>query len=892
MSDIWIKQTTGTSSTTWKRAVNLFVKTTTGTTAAAWKAATSVYIYFSSGWTRVWPLSGVFNITSPYITTSSGSTTPLYGVDGVRRVGSVVFGKNGTWNANGWIINSYQYRWRAYNSSEISDLNRDSQTSLATYSSAVSLTIPATYDKKYLSFFIQANSSGGSAYNGFAESGVEYGGLQIVRQQPINISASLNNLTPQVGNTINFSSSWNITEAYAPEALRTTIEWYKNLNNSTTGGTFLSSGSYSYIVQSSDLNHYIYAVETTFNSGTDYDLGLNTGVSVSRITTSVVSAGLTAPTSTSIVSVSRLNDTQTRVVVSSSGGSGPNYQLYWISSSTAPTTPNYDAASPTSTVTEDYEFSNGITYYFYIRSSSEYLGPTTENGTGTAGTFSAYGPTTGAASYTFSSPSGGTASINGSTTVGSTLTLSVNNASSNPSPNLTSIIWRVNDGGFGGNSFTGGSVLQNGGTTFVIPQFLYGSVSSVGYQIRAEATWNNGVGSQIANSNAITVTSLEVSQISAPTARATNTFSTSTVKYLDSITWSSGTYTNASSISSVLLYSTNTSNLVAPGGNTSSAFRTANPYTIQTSDPAGTPYVFAVRDTVVGINGTTYYFYSNQIVSALADAVAFSYGSATSSTGGWTASINSGSQAGATYSYISATVGSGSVNSSTGAVTASGLSSNQSSTITVQKAVYGYNTALTTVSGTAATVVTYTLSYSANGGSTTPASQTGAQGTSITLAANAGTRSGFTFGGWNIGGVTYSGSGSYTFGSANATATAIWNAVFVEPTTSAPALQFQRTSTIVRWYCDYPGVSNGVPTGMEYAIRTSPGGGTLLASGTRAYPGDFTYPYFAAGTTWAFRMGTSNGDISYSASARYGRARVVMQGTNGLTYYGAWSAWI
>ena len=390
--------------------------------------------------------------------------------------------------------------------------------------------------------------------------------------------------------------------------------------------------------------------------------------------------------------------------------------------------------------------------------------------------------------------------------------------------------------------------------------------------------------------------STDLTQNTAPTARATNTFSTSTVKYLDSITWSSGTYTNASSISSVLLYSTNTSNLVAPGGNTSSAFRTANPYTLSTVDPSPPAYVFAVRDTVVGINGTTYYFYSNQIVSALADAVAFSYGSATSSTGGWTASINSGSQAGATYSYISATVGSGSVNSSTGAVTASGLSSNQSSTITVQKAVSGYNTALTTVSGTAATVVTYTLSYSANGGSTTPSSQTGTQGTSITLAANAGTRSGFTFGGWNIGGVTYSGSGSYTFGSANATATAIWNSVFVEPTTSAPSLQFARLTgpQYLRWYCDYPAVSNGTIIGMNWQLSTSQGTGGLLNSGTRAYPGFGSYPYNVGGIGWAFKAGVDGqvSDISYSSSARYGRARVVMQGTNGSTYYGAWSSWI
>jgi len=197
-----------------------------------------------------------------------------------------------------------------------------------------------------------------------------------------------------------------------------------------------------------------------------------------------------------------------------------------------------------------------------------------------------------------------------------------------------------------------------------------------------------------------------VSQISAPTARATNTFSTSTVKYLDSITWASGTYSNASSVSSVLLYSTNTSNIQSPGGNTSTSFRTTNPYTLSTIDPSPPAYIFAVRDTVVGTNGITYYFYSNQITSALADGVSFSYGTATSTSGGWTASINSGSQSGASYSYVSATAGSGSVNSSTGAVTASGLGSNQFSTITVQKIVSGYNSITTTASGQSSVAAT------------------------------------------------------------------------------------------------------------------------------------------------------------------------------------------
>jgi hypothetical protein len=411
--------------------------------------------------------------------------------------------------------------------------------------------------------------------------------------------------------------------------------------------------------------------------------------------------------------------------------------------------------------------------------------------------------------------------------------------------------------------------------------------TSVGPSSVASA-WSNGI--------PFNMTSTDVTQNTAPTTRATNTFSTSTVKYLDSITWSSGTYTNAASITSVLLYSTATSNLVSPGGNTLSSFRTANPYAIVPSDPAGAPYVFAVRDTVVGTNGTTYYFYSNQITSAFADAVAFSYGTATSAAGGWTASVNSGTQSGASYSLSS---GTGTVNSSTGQVTVTGLGSNTTTSVIVTKSVSGYNSTNATATGTSATVVIYSLNYSANGGSNTPTTQTGAQGSSITLAANAGTRSGFTFGGWNIGGTTYSGSSSYTFGAADATATAIWNAVFVVPTSPAPSWtsggNFQRIagSSILRWYTDYPSISgSGSITGMDFEIRTTAGGGTLLASGTRAYPGAGSYPYSGGGTIWAFRCGTSDGDISYSASARFARVRVRMLGTNGTTYFSPYTGWI
>jgi len=414
--------------------------------------------------------------------------------------------------------------------------------------------------------------------------------------------------------------------------------------------------------------------------------------------------------------------------------------------------------------------------------------------------------------------------------------------------------------------------------------------TSVGPSSVASA-WSNGI--------AFNMTSTAVSQNSVPTVRATNTFSTSTVKYGDSITWSAGTYTNAASITSVLIYSTNTANLSGTNGNTLSSFRTTNPYIIQTSDPAGTPYAFAVRDTVVGTNGTTYYFFSGHITSANADAVAFSYNAGVGATGGWSATISGTSQAGASYS-IPATTGY-SVNSSTGTVTVTGLGSNVSSSIVVTKSVSGYNDTTATASGTSNTVTTYTLSYSANGGSITPTDQSGAQGASITLASGAGTRSGFTFGGWNIGGVTYSGSGSYTFGSANATATAIWNAVFVTPTAPAPSLFFRRfptnTSSSWEYFCDYPNVSGSVQsiTGMQYEIysaNSTSGAKITGGDGTQAYPGAFTYPYTSSrdGTIWAFRIASGSGGRVATTSPRYGRVRVVMLGTNGTTYYGTWTS--
>jgi len=602
----------------------------------------------------------------------------------------------------------------------------------------------------------------------------------------------------------------------------------------------------------------------------------------------------TAPTS---VTASN-NGSSNTITVSWSGATyAAYYRIYWSSSPTAPTNPGtaFDEEKVVngSTITSssgswawgpgDPDKNNnspslGSSYYFYVSASA--------NGT----TWTPYVRTSGLTNLRLTPPTSVTVTPGPQ---GGSVTATFSGGSG-PSYQMywygsaTAPTGQVTPDQTGSSS----SLTDSTGPSSTATQYMYiRSVTNVGDTSAGESTtasaWSAGV--------SFNMTSTAVSQNSAPTTRATNTFSTSTVKYLDSITWTTGSYTNAASITSVLLYalSTNTANLVSPGGNTNTSTRTSNPYVIQTNDPLGTPYVFAVRDTVVGTNGTTYYFYSNQITSANADAVAFSYGTATSQSGGWTASINSGAQTGATYSITS---GTGQINASTGQVTVTSLGSNVTTSVTVTKSVSGYNSTTAPASGTSNTVPTYSLTYSANGGSSTPSPQNGIQGASITLASSAGTLSGYTFGGWTIGGTTYSAGGSYTFGSANATATAIWNVVFVAPTSPAPSMQFSRKTTAtthLQWYCDYPSISgNGTITGMEFEIRTTAGGGTLLASGTRSYPGAGTYPYSAGGTIWAFRMGTTDGDITYSSSARYGRGRVKMLGSNGTTYYSAYSAWL
>ena len=410
-----------------------------------------------------------------------------------------------------------------------------------------------------------------------------------------NMSVSIG--TPYISTARTINYSWTLL-AGAPTHYVVRLYQYNNgalistktVASSTTSISFTSSDGvqFSTVYYIGVQPQYQYTSSVTYEDGNFLSTNVTTG------------ANLSGASSTSIVSMSRLDNSTVRAYIGSNGASGPYYQLFWTSATNAPIPEDrYDAASSTSTVMEDYSF-GAATYYFYIRSSTENLGNTTTNGTGTAGTYSDYGPSTGAASYTFTVPSGGTASVSGSSSVGSTLTLSLGTPSASPPADGLTIIWRRNDGGPGGNSYTGGSIMQYGGTTYVIdsPVVAY---SSVGYSIRAEVTWNNGVGSQSVNSNGTLVTAAVV----APTNATIPTLTPTSIAVGTVLTFGVGTWNNSPTSYSLRLYRgtagvLTSETLVKDAGNT-----TSSTYTVTQADYDSGQRYFRTYATATNSGGTS-----------------------------------------------------------------------------------------------------------------------------------------------------------------------------------------------------------------------------------------------------------------------------------------------
>lgn len=1015
MSDFFIK-TAASGTTGWRKMSNLFVKTA-ASGSTGWKAAIGIWIRNATQWLKVWPQSGVFATRVAWIGPNSDTAYADRLTSSSRiRIGSNYYGNNAQWDANGWTIASYSYAWKYYLTNDGSSTGvifpGESGTGsgwtsggtgqdvlpLATWDNA---TNNNTYDRKYLRFEVTANATN-STYSGLSTSPY----IQIIRRVPtFTGSAALSTSSPVVGTSISYTSpSWDTSEARKAESERTTIIWYRaSSNTSYSGGVQVGTGS-SYSPTSSDIGGYIWAVETRYNSGTDYDLGASVGVSASAVTSSTVvdvnfqatgqqrrinlpsnfTSGTTIYVSTngyinwggndpggvialpdSGISLSPLNaDLRQGQSIGngtniSTGGlwtysdasnfyvrwEGNQYQdasqnaeyqvkFYWNQSYADVYFINNNLATPPSTTA----VKNGSTIFrTWTQSTSQSstllsIESMTRNSTKdgldddrTAIVASAPTPPTGGSA--FLANSGGTSIT--SITSGGVIYLTKVDATGSPTPTV-SHVWQRNDGGTGGNEFR---TVQTGGSTYTT------SSADNNYSIRAVVTWTNGVSpNQVVTTGSVSVSPAQYTVTwnanggsgggtttqNAGVAHTAPSPGTRT-KYTVSFNSNSATSGSPSSSSVISYYpfsgyydSTNlfssiygpiasggsftppsSITMYAVWGSTTQAVTLATQNTL-----SRTGYTFGGWNTNTSGTGTTYTAGSSYTPSS--DITLYAKWNPITYTISYdknTTDSVSAMPSSQTKTYGVDLTLSGNTPGRTGYTFAGWATSSTGNVVYAAGGTYTANASATLYAKWTAN--SYTISYFGNGntGGTAPSSQTYTYGGSAVTISGQGTltRTGYTFVRWNTqsngNGTNYSPGTSYST-AANLNLYAVWQLAFTAPTCVAPSLQFQRNTNLqyLRWYCDYPTPSGDLSyiDGMQWQLSTTASTTGLLNSGIRAYPGAGSYPYNVGGVGWAFKAGVDGqvSDITYSSSARYGRARVVMVGTDGNTYYGTWSSWI
>jgi hypothetical protein len=209
--------------------------------------------------------------------------------------------------------------------------------------------------------------------------------------------------------------------------------------------------------------------------------------------------------------------------------------------------------------------------------------------------------------------------------------------------------------------------------------------------------------------------------------------------YNSKIYFGSGSYNYGTVTSTALLGST-----TSYFGGVQGAFSTTSPYTISASDVSSPADQFATRDTVLGYNGTTYYFYSGGYSTTGSNTVLISagYGSIQSyELTGTTPTLSSVTTASAGFSfsitnYDSTATYTLSVSSTTSNttpsitrngqnVTIANMSNNSSATISVSAKLPGYTLQSASITGTPY-ITPGAFSYSVSDSTATPSWPSGA----------------------------------------------------------------------------------------------------------------------------------------------------------------------
>jgi hypothetical protein len=776
-----------TSSNSWTSVKRLYVKTSTNT----WTSIKSAYVKTSSSTWQKWFSSTTdtpVNTVLPSITASTYANTNIAGQQAL--LGSTLTGSKGTWTEPyGVGTNSYAYSWLS---------NGTSTGSTGTTFSTTG------YDGQNITFSVTATDTSGTTT-------AVSNAIEVTKNMPINISVSISLNTgkstssPHVGDILSINSSWNTGATYIPDSYSATFI----AQSGTYVYTWLAgqTANSNYTIKNSDVGYPISCYVTAFNTGAPI-----IGVTTATQTTGNVTISL--PSNTSLPYwTDTLNNT-----ISAPYYVGSTYRLHFGTWSNNPTYYEYEVSlnNPGGTILQqdvsgsyssnyvDVTFSSGTTYTIGALvyagnfgglsdpASAPSIGPITYqtptvnsyptiSGTGQVNTHLYYNP----GSYNNASsvrtdlvPSTNIANFSGSINAESTASvtlLSTVNTSPLPGngalqytvvvPSAVGIVAGITQvsGGYissgtyvssiSGNTLTlnqhtgyttnGGpvsSVLTFTNAYYTItsndassPAFNYATRDTVvGLNGNTYYYWSGGFSSTGSNTVSIPNGSGSIlSYIPVFTINSYPTISGSGV-YGNTVTGTSGLYTagTVQSATLIYLYSANSSNSyssVTPGYSSTSHAWT-------TSDPAGNPTHVVMRDTVLGVDGVTYYVFSGGTYTTGTNSTTITdgagaikslfaslttnpyYNSATSTTGGWTATIaNTPNPSGGSYTFSSASVGSASVNSSNGTITASGLTSQQNSTVYVIYSVPGYNSYTFSQSGTSALVhIIPTINMSAN----------------------------------------------------------------------------------------------------------------------------------------------------------------------------------
>ena len=743
----------------WVEILSVFRKNTNG-----WVEILNAYRKNTTAWVKVFSRSQIPGIVSfPKVRNSSG--TDINNTTVIARVGDTLTGYRGSWSNSPTV---YEDRW--YFNQYASGGNYGPFSPAQTNTTLVT---NLSHDGYYVVYQVRAtNASGSSEY---VTSSNE---ARVVKYSPVSLSISTLNGSPVVGGTLTAGSQnslWRNTTSISGDTYPNSFEYEWSYSD----GTILQfSSSNSYLIDSNDLGKTIRVRVTGTNTG---------GSATSGYTTSGV---VTTPYSFNFGNILYVGSNgyiglDSGGSIAGTAGTGRNINIW-----------NEDLVNY-----RIQEYSDSSNYHLYVRA------------------------------YAYQNPL-----VRSSITA---LDYQIKFYTGQPYCDVylvrkgSSVPESINDPGYYANGlfqtpgFSG--VWSAGSFLRVYFDGTIASTSGISWTTIPDSVWKSISTSDIDDSYvAVTTSANQQNVFNSPTA--------SSVTYSNDIftinfTGGSGPFyqgwfqTDSGSIGNQPALTGTVDS--APDTPQSGGSFTSSPLTRTLTAANGYTYYWWVRSslTATGTGTGNVTAWSGPVSVTIPNATmttAPTYGSATSTSGGFTASINNTpNPSGGTYAVVSNSNANASTTiSAAGAVTVTGLAASASNTVTVSYSKFGYTTVQFTVTGSASAPVQYTITWNANGGSVSPSSTTVTAGSSVT--APTPTRSGFTFSSWRN---PPSGDLMYTYGAGatftpteSFTLTAIWTAIVVSANISQIVLTGSGSSSGVKMTATWTGT--GISS-VNYSVYRS-----------------------------------------------------------------------